>query len=304
MNTQHELIEADTESVNHAAEVEALRRQLAELQAGRPGMDATLAEIEQRAERTRALNAAPSADAFVKRKATTLEGIEADALAEQADVSAEVCALAQRGHAIKLEQAEVESALFAAEGRMKVLSSPSRAGYVTARAELAGRALMGESVDLSAVPAEDTAGTLSVSDVQAGIQALKQRRDSLTAEYNRVRIDYRPLVLNYCRLHGVVSACRFIKAKRQMTEATLGLLAAHSKSLEMVGSGSVASASLSFMPLHFEHDFKVPAMNQIPQLKEVNGFDASVISCELLHQSGKVSHAVSELSKAMMGGAA
>lgn len=246
------------------------------------------------------VNNAP-ADAFVKHKPKTLEGIEADASTGLLETAEQIQELARNGYKIKSDQAEVEAAIYAAEGRMRVLASPSRKDYVSARAELAAKALMGEAVDLSSAPAHDTAESMTVSDVQAGIVALKKRRDDLANKYNHVFRDYRELVLKYCRLHGVVNGCRFIKAKREMSEATLGLLAAHGKSIELVGSGSVASINLGFLPLHFEQEFNVPKMWDIPQLKELNGFDLGDTTCGRLHSSGQVVRAITELNKTMLG---
>lgn len=317
MTTENEKIETPINDAPEATaerhdEIAELQRQLKAIQADRAGMAAKLEEIAERSERIKAANAAPSvqpaapvaADAFVKRKATTLDGVEADALAEQQTVVDEVKALSARSAKIKAEQSEVEAALFASENRVKVLSSPNRGEYVSARAELAAKALMGETVDLSAVPAHDVAESMSVSDVHAGIVALKKRRDTLSGEFDSIRRGFIAQGLKYCQLHGVVQACRFIKAKRQLMEAAAGVMAAQERTLGFYDNGHVLRSGVNFFPLHFEGDFNIPAFTDIGSLPEVRGYDNSRVNCEMLRTSGKVRAAVDALNIAMNGGAA
>lgn len=267
-------------------------------------------ELNQAPEAVAAFNAQPvpmpavSAENFTKRKPTTLEGIEADAVAEQAELAAQIRSLSLEASKIKQEQGEVEAALYAAEGRLRVLASPSRTGYVSARAELAAKALMGESVDLSSVPAEDTAASMSVGDVQAGIVALKKRRDSLENDFRSVRSRYVGTAIEFCRQHGVMQACRAIKAKRMLTDAVCGLMAAEDRTRQFIGENPILKANVSFMPLHFEHEFKVPAFNDLASLMEVKNMDMSTISYDLLRSANSVGKAVEELNAAMAGGAA
>ena len=322
MTTENEMIETPTndtadaltgETATPKDAVAELQRQLEALQADRAGMYAKLEKIAANNERMKALNATPivaqqaapiTVDAFERRKAQTLDGVEADALAEQAEISEQLKALYASSSKVKAEQGEVEAALHAAEDRMRVLSAPTRSAYISARAELAGRALMGEQVDLSAVPATDATANMTVSDVQGGVLALKKRRDGLASEFNLIRSDYRALAMKYIRADGVVHACRFIKAKKQLADAAAGVMAAQEKTMSFFNSGNVLRCGVDFLPLHFEGDFNIPAFMGMGSLPEVKGFDMSRINCESLRTSGKVLAAVTALEANMNGSAA
>lgn len=243
--------------------------------------------------------------AFATPKPKTPEALEEYAQAELAALSPQILALATRGDAIKKEKDELEAALRAAEGRMSVLSAETRDRYVSARDELAAKALLtGEAVDLDSVPDTDNAANMSVSDIQGGIRALQRRRASLTEDLKQNQKDHTAKSLEFCRLYGLVQACRLIAAKAKLADAVCGLMAAQQKTFDLLGDETMLRAKSSLLPFRFDEGLYVPMVNEIGALHELEGFDKAAVQCGHLRTTGRVAAAGRILDAAMLGGAA
>lgn len=289
MNTETEMIETPAAGAEDAQalqskptqdeEIAALRRDMAALQEQRITMEDKLSKIVVNNDR---FKAAKAEQVVAETPAPTLSReMRLNLIADAAGVKIEALREERRAAEarlleIKAERDSIDHALGDAERRMTLLSG-SRGDYVDARAQTIAAKMMGQDVKVEQANSDPMAG-LTPTDVQAGVKALRRRREDVARAWNMALSDHNRLTREIGQKMAVVAGCKYEIAAESLKSAFVDLLAIGSVCKRKGENLGHMVHIYDFVNPNVETELKIPAVcGDVQELRGVGGWDSAYV---------------------------